>query len=125
MRRTDEQAMAALLHLCNVIPLWGLIFCGGMWFINRETSRYMVAQSRQALYFHGFFLFGILVWMLIELVTKLLKYLFPPLGVPLSFLNTLIITGLLIVYIFICLWGAWRCWSGENFRYPFLGEKLD
>ena len=54
--------VAAICHVVNAQPVWGLLFGGWIWFANREKSRYLVAQSRQAMYFHGIFLFGILVW---------------------------------------------------------------
>lgn len=125
MRRRDEQMMAALCHLCNAVPLWGLIFNGFIAFDAREKSRFLVAQARQAMYFHGIFLACMIVWSIVELFTKLLGVLFAPLGHTLGFLNSAIIIGLLALYLSTCLFGALRCWSGESFRYPLIGELAD
>lgn len=125
MRRRDEQVTASICHIGNAVPIWGLLFAGWLWFHNRETSRYLIAQSRQALYFHGLFLFCILVWMAVKLVTLLLHVLFAPLGGVLDWFNNVIISLLLVSYVLTCFWGAWCCWGGRPFRYPIVGERLD
>jgi uncharacterized Tic20 family protein len=125
MRRRDEQMMAALCHLCNAVPLWGLIFSALIWFDSREKSRFLAAQSRQAMYFHGLFLMCMLIWSIVELFTMLLGALFAPLGNTLGFLNSAIIVGLLALYVSTCLFGALRCWSGEPFRYPLIADLAD
>lgn len=122
MRRREEQMMAALCHLCNGVPLWGLIFNAVIWFDARERSRFLVSQSRQAMLFHGAFLACMIIWSVVELFTKLLGALFRPLGATLGFFNSAIIIALLALYLSTCLFGAFRCWSGESFRYPLIGD---
>lgn len=125
MRRRDEQMMAAFCHLCNAVPLWGLIFNGFVWFDSREKSLFLMAQSRQAMMFHGLFLACMLIWAVVELLTMILGLLFKPLGATLGFLNSAIIIALLAMYLSVCLFGALRCWSGESFRYPLIGDLVD
>jgi uncharacterized Tic20 family protein len=125
MRRRDEQMMAALCHLFNGVPLWGLIFNGLVWFDSQEKSRFLVMQARQAMVFHGLFLACMFIWSIVELFTKLLGVLFAPLGSTLGFLNSAIIIALLALYLCTCLFGALRCWSGESFRYPLIGDLAD
>ena len=124
MRRRDEQTLAALCHFFNAIPIWGMIFSGFVLFDNREKSRFLAAQARQALLFHGLFLAVIVVWMLVELVTALLNALFAPLGSLLRFLNHVIVSAALIGFVGVCVWGGLRAWAGEFFRYPFIGDRL-
>ncbi|MBI3737189.1 DUF4870 domain-containing protein [Candidatus Sumerlaeota bacterium] len=123
MRRRYELDMAALCHLCNAIPIWGLLFCGLIWFNSREKSRYLVAQAQQAMVFHGLLLFLIVVWMLVEIASKLLFFFLPPVGALLSLLNRGIISVVLVIYIGFCLLGSWRCFTSSPFRYPFIGER--
>lgn len=125
MRRRDEHMMAALCHLFNAVPLWGLIFNVVIWYDARERSRFLAAQSRQAMLFHGAFLACIVIWSVVELFTLLLGALFRPLGATLGFFNSAIIIALLALYLSVCLFGALRCWSGESFRYPLIGDMAD
>ena len=125
MRRSDEQAWAALVHFLNAIPVWGLFFCGSLWFINREKSHYIVAQALKAMYFHSLFLCGLLIWIVITLVTIVLSHLFTPLAALLTVINPIIIVILMALHISICLWGTMRCWSGRSFSYPLVSERKD
>ena len=125
MRRRDEQIVATLCHLGNAIPLWGLIVCGWIMFDNREKSRYLVAQARQAMYFHGILLAGILVCIWFRVFSSLVGFVFPPLrGIMIGF-NQIVLLLLLAVHFVICARGAWRCWMGEPFRYPIVKERMD
>jgi len=123
MRRDDEHDLAAICHLCNAIPLWGLIICSVMWLYKREKSRYLALQAQQAMYFHGLLLLVIAVWGVVELLTRLLRYLIYPLGYVLDFLNLIIIGCVIVLYICFCLWGAWQSYSGVAFRYPLVGDR--
>ena len=125
MRRQEEQTRAALCHFFNAIPLWGLIFCGVIWFDSREKSRYLVAQARQAMYFHGALMCGILVLMIAYLFAFLIGIIFPLIGGFLDFVNRSMGWVLIIVYVGICVWGGAQCWRGEPFRYPFVGDGDD
>lgn len=123
MRTRQEQIVSALVHLFNAVPLWGLLFCGWVWFAMREESRQVVRQARQAMTFHTLLMGGLLIWMLLEWFSRLIKQLSPTLGNLLMGLNGAIVTGLLIIYAAVCLLGAARCLSGQPFNYPLVGKK--
>jgi uncharacterized Tic20 family protein len=121
-RRRREMDYAGLCHLCNALPLWGLICNGLVWFAFRERSRYLVGQTQQAMYFHGLLLFVIVIWMLISAFTKLVAYLVAPVGAVLYQINLAIIILVLGLHVVICAIGAWRTFNGQLFCYPFVGE---
>lgn len=122
MRRQNEQLICALCHLFNCVPLWGMVFNGVVWFANRESSRAAQIHARQAMFFHGMLLASVMVWMIVVLISRLFAVVIPPLGGLLNFLNTIVIAVLLAAHILTCLWGTWRCWTGQPFRYPLVGE---
>jgi uncharacterized Tic20 family protein len=125
MRRQEEQARAAIFHFLNAIPLWGLVICAGAWFFHRDKSRYLAAQTRHAAIFHGLFLLALLLCLVVELLTLILRYLFPPVGWLLHMFNLTVILALFIGFVAICVWAGLRSWSGESFRYPFVGNFGD
>lgn len=122
MRRQDEQTLAALCHFFNAVPIWGLLFCGFIWYDSREKSRHLVGQARQGMLFHGVLLAALLVWIVVELFVALLSFLLPPLGILLHLLNSIIVWVLVAAYAAVCIWGGTRVWAGEEFNYPFIGE---
>lgn len=127
MRRPQEEYLAATCHLLNAVPLWGLLFCGWVWFDNREKSRYLVDQSRQAIVFQCLFLGVLLVWIIFTLIGRLLGMLFPPAMGFMDFFSGLFAIGSLILYIAICIQGAVSCLTNteEPFRYPIVGRRVE
>jgi uncharacterized Tic20 family protein len=123
MRRQQEQDLAAIGHACNVVPVWGLVLCGLIWFYARERSRYLTAQAQQAMVFHGLLLFMLVVWSLIELFARLIGFLVPLLGDLIKTFNLAVIYAALAGYVIICLVGAWRCWREGSFRYPLIRDR--
>jgi uncharacterized Tic20 family protein len=123
MRIRQEQLVSALCHLFNAVPLWGLLFCGWVWFALREESRFVVRNARQAMMFHGLMMAGLLIWMMLEWFSRIIGVLSPALSSLLSQLNNLIVTIFLLSYVAICLAGSARCYSGRPFRYPLVGRR--
>lgn len=121
MRARQEQHLSALCHLCNAIPLWGLFFCGCIWFQLREESRTVRRQAQQAMMFHVLLMGSLIIWILLELFARLLNALELPSACRLvSQLNGVIIWTTLAVYVTVCLAGCWRILSGRPFRYPLV-----
>lgn len=120
MRARRESLCAGLCHLCNALLLWGLLFCGWMWYALREESRYVVRHARQAMVFHTLMMATLLVYILIELVVEVLRVLSPALGTGLHRVNTVLFVAVLVAYWSVCLFGAWRCLRGHDFHYPLL-----
>jgi uncharacterized Tic20 family protein len=121
MRARQEQLLSAVCHLVNALPLWGLLFCGWIWFQLREESRPVRRQAQQAMYFHGLLMTAMVIWMALELFTRILFALsLSTIGTLVSQLNGFIIWALLVSYVGICLYGSWRVLSGQPFRYPLV-----
>jgi hypothetical protein len=123
MRRDDEQIVAACCHWCNAIPIWGLMFCGVMYFYFRETSRYLVAQTRQAMFFHGVMLAAALAWIISELIARVTTELFELVGETLQTINKVVIVAIYLAYLAVCAWGGARSWLGKPFVYPLVGNQ--
>lgn len=123
MRTRQEEILSALCHLFNAVPLWGLLFCGWIWFSVREESRVVVTQARQAMIFHVLLMAGLLVWLLLGLLSRVVWALSPTLGGLLDNLNLLILALLLVAYVAVCLYGFARRLSGLPFAYPLLGNR--
>lgn len=123
MRTRQEQILSSMCHLLNAVPLWGLLFCGWFWFSMREESRLVVRQAQQAIMFHILLMGGLLVWMLLGWLSRLIGVLSPDLGQIFDMLNWLIIRLLLLGYVTVCLLGFARCLSGQSFRYPLVSRR--
>jgi uncharacterized Tic20 family protein len=123
MRTRQEQLISALCHLFNAVPLWGLLFCGWVWFAMREESRGVVRQAQQAMTFHALLMGGLFIWMILEWFARIISVLSPTLSGILSETNSVILALLLLVYVSICLIGFARCLSGQPFQYPLLSRR--
>lgn len=124
-RQEQEHNLAALCHLCNVVPIWGLIFCGMVWFNSREKSRYLIEQTQQAMVFHGALMLAFIAVVVVQILSGIVAYVIPFVGTPLDFINHAITYILLLAYTVACLWGAVSCYQGKPFRYPFVGEAAE
>ncbi len=123
MRLRQEATYAGLAHLCNAIPVWGLLFCGWIMFAMREESRHIMLHTRQAMVFHALMLTMTLAYLVLEMLVRVLSVLMPLVGRGLHAFNTALFLVMLAAYISICLWGAYRCFSGRDFRYPLIGRR--
>lgn len=124
MRTRQEQILSALCHLFNAIPLWGLLFCGWLWFSLREESRPVVHQARQAMIFHFLMMGAILISIMLEWLSRIIGVVLSlKLKFFLSTLNWWMIMVLLAVYGLICLYGFVRCLFGQPFRYPLVVHR--
>ncbi|MCE5230928.1 DUF4870 domain-containing protein [bacterium] len=122
MRAPQESMYSGLCHLFNMIPLWGLLYCGWVFYSMREESRYIVRHAREAMIFHSLLMAATLVFLISELLRRLIAVLSPAIGSFLHNMNITIFMTVVAVYWVICLLGAWRCFSRQNFHYPFIGR---
>lgn len=124
MRPRQEQHLSALCHLCNAVPLWGLLFCGWIWFQLREESRTVRREAQQAMMFHALLMSGLLLWILATLLTRILHSLSLETASHLAArTNDIIFSGLMLAYVAICLTGCWRTLRDQSFRYPLVRPR--
>ena len=123
MRAPQEKTLAASCHFFNVIPVWGLIFCGGIWYAIREESRFVVGHARQAMVFHATLLVALLVWVLLGLVCRILDVISASFSHFLNSLNDGIMALFYVVYLAFCLLGCVRTFTGRPFHYPLVGIR--
>lgn len=120
MRRAREDFYCALCHLLNALPLWGLVGCGLIWYFLREESRRVIIHAQRAVTFHTLLLGAILIYIILDLVSRLMIQLVPGLFDYLRTLNHWLIRGLVAGYVMVCLYGFVRCLMGHSFHYPGL-----
>ena len=120
MRTEQENLAASLCHLFNILPLWGLLTAGAIWFQLREESRRVVLHAQQAMIFNVMGLALVLIWLLVGLLAKVVKYVSLPLGQGLVLVNNGILLVLGAAYVIICLMGFARCLGGQSFHYPLI-----
>lgn len=123
MRTRQERILMASCDFLNAIPLWGLLFCGWVWFWQREESRPVVRAAQEAMMFHTLLMGGLLIYLLLGWVARLSAVLSPTLGFILDQLNLLIVTVLLIAYAAVCLYGGAHRLSGQSFHYPLVSRR--
>jgi uncharacterized membrane protein len=75
--------------------------------------------------FHGLLLLILALWIVVDLLARLLQHLIVPLGNLLHAINVAILMGVLGLYVLFCVVGAWQSLSGEAFRYPIVGDRLE
>lgn len=123
MRRDRENTAIGICHFLNAIPLWGLLFCGWIWFHHREQSRRVVANAERAMTFHVLLLSASLIAVVVWIVGRVLSHLSVSLGNLLLTLNLLVLEGVILLHVVICLWGAWRSFNDHPFRYPLIEKR--
>lgn len=123
MRAPQESNHAGFCHLCNMIPLWGLLYCGLVLYWMREESRYVVRNAREAMIFHSLLMAATFVFLVAGMLGRLLGVLSPGIGSFLNELNMVIFYAIVAVYWMICLYGAYRCFSQDDFHYPLIGRR--
>lgn len=122
MRTRQEHQLCALCHLFNAIPLWGLLFCGWIWYAMREESRLVTGQARQSMFFHGLMMSGAFIFITLDLFVRVINYLSPMLGSILSMINITVMSVFMVLYVGCCLWGAHQSLKDQSFRYPIVGK---
>lgn len=123
MRAPQESNYAGLCHLFNMIPLWGLLYCGWALYSMREESRHIVRNAREAMIFHSMLMAAALVFLVSEMLGRLIGVLAPGIGSFLHELNMTIFLAVAMVYWAICFYGACRCFSQNDFHYPLIGRR--
>lgn len=123
MNKKDRE-FAGITHLVNIVPLWGLVFNGVIWYIFKDKSKYVVFNAIQSIFFHLFFLTVMIIGIAFQVFIMLIKLLLSQIGSLLEFGNWTVMMVFFTVYILTCILGAWRIFNGEDFLYPFIGKRL-
>ncbi len=118
-RSQDERTMAMLAHgsiILNVITgFGGIVVALVLWLVKRQESPWVGAQALQALVYQG--ITAAIFWLLLIISFVLVAIFIGVLCLPLAFL-----IGLAAVAY--GLYGAYRCYQGDDFRYWWLGDFL-
>ncbi len=123
MRAPQESNNAGLCHLFNMVPLWGLLYCGWVLYSMREESRYIVRNAREAMIFHSLLMAATFVFLVTGMLGRLIGVLAPAVGAFLNELNMTIFYAFVAVYWAICFYGACRCFAQYEFHYPLIGRR--
>lgn len=120
----EDKDISGLIHLLNIIPLWGIAFNGIIWYTYKDKSKVIVFNALQSIFFQIAFLIIGILGILFQFFSILVGYLLPQIGHFLKSANYTVLMIFLIIYIFFCLLGAWKTFSGEEFQYPYIGARL-
>ncbi|MFH0795158.1 MAG: DUF4870 domain-containing protein [bacterium] len=124
MLKQNEREASALIHVGIIIPGWGLLIAGLVWFYFKELSRRVVFQAQQAIFFQILLLLAGVVALLLGNLCKLVEVVSPTFGEMLAKFNFWLFAGVFGVYAAVCLFGVYKVLCGEEFRYPIVGKRL-
>ena len=120
MRQLQENRLSALCHAVNIIPFWGLVICGIVFFKVREESRRVQGQALQAMVFHAMLLGVTAVFFILQLLVRVLRVISAGLSEGLEAVNQGMVAVIFVVFAAFCLLGCVRCLRGEAFHYPLV-----
>lgn len=131
----EERLLAAIAHGAVVLTGTGIIVGVLVWLTQKEKSAYAAAQSMQAAVYQLLGTIAIVVLWVAYSVFAMVAML-PVMQNPARYEDTLpplfwwsmasmlIPFALMGVWWVYGLWGAFKCWRGENFRYALIGKRL-
>lgn len=122
--REEERGFAAAAHLMAMVPLWGVIFLGGLWLYFRESSREVVFHVQQALVYHMLMLAAFCVWLIVELALMPVQVLSPWLAERSKEANLTLLGVVLAIYLLGALVGCVQTYRGAVFLYPVIGRRV-
>jgi len=120
----EEKKFSALAHIFALIPFWGILGNGIIWYSFKEKSKEVIFHAHQAIFFQITLLIFFGFALLVELFCRLLKVVHLDLAMLLSRFNHLIFYIGVLIYALMCLFAAWTILSGSNYEYPIIGKKL-
>ena len=132
---SDERLMAAIAHGSVVISGPGIVVGMLIWLTQKEKSPYAAAQALQAAVFQLLGTVAIIVLWIAYTVFVTIAFIpivqnpalyenaVPPLFWP-SMASMFIPLAFMVVWWLYGLWGALKCWRGEEFRYVFIGKLI-
>lgn len=122
--REEDRGFGALAHLFAAVPIWGLVLNAGMFLHFRERSREVAFHAQQGLWFQGVGLVILIVYLLVEVLLRIVGVLSEPLAHGLHLVNLLMTSICFTAYATCCLAGAALTLAGKPFLYPRLGRRL-
>ena len=122
--KQEERAIAALVHLIIIIPLWGILFAGVVWMLYKERNREVVFHAVQAIFFQSFFLLIFLIYLIFRLFSYLVMVIDQKIAASMTWGNNHLLFVCGVAYVAMCIFGALRIALGSDFRYPVIGRKV-
>ncbi len=122
--REDERRYAALAHLLAIVPGWGILGDAGIWLVFKERSREIVFHAQQAIFFQAALLLFVVVYVVISLVEGILRLISDGLANLIHSANLFFLGLCFAIYAVICLYGAFRVFTGGEFLYPVVGQRM-
>ncbi|MBD3388719.1 MAG: DUF4870 domain-containing protein [Candidatus Altiarchaeales archaeon] len=110
----DDNIIAALAHgLVIVLPVIAPFI---IWLVYKDRSRYIRFQSMQALVYQALVNIAFVVLWFIAVILSFVL------------IGLIIIPVILVVYfaaVVYGLYGAYKTFQGEDFRYPYVGDMVE
>jgi uncharacterized protein len=135
----DERLLGALAHasiIANIVSMAGIVATTVLWVTQRERSRFVRAHALQALAFQAVVLLALAVMLLawgaclaLSLLPAALRPdLYAEGGPPAAFWVVLVLLvvplGFAVATTLYGLYGAYRVFRGQPFRYPLVGRVV-
>ena len=122
----NERRMAAISHLMNIVPLWGLIANALIFFAWRERSRSVCFHARQGINLQILLLLLVTVKMLADILSKFVAVALEQSIIPIyaKSAGDVFLTIAYFIYAGFCFYGVFKAISGKFFLYPYIGPKL-
>lgn len=122
--RPEERPWGALAHLFAAVPFWGILFNLVLWIHFKERSRLMLFHLQQAMMFQAMLLALLVPLVLAKLLGALIGFLFDGAARFFNALNVLMASVGITAYVAVCLYAAYRTYSGAAFFYPIFGRRM-
>jgi len=122
--RDDERFFAALCHAAVIIPFWGIVAAALVWMYFKERSREVVFHAQQGIFFQVCALAIFLIAILAKIFEGIIRLISDSLADAIAALNFFFIVLGFVIYAGICLYGAYRVWTGNSFLYPVIGRRM-
>jgi uncharacterized Tic20 family protein len=134
-RSSEERLMAAMAHASVALSGPGILVGVLIWLTQKEKSAYASRQGLQAAVYQllGMVVFiGIwVIWgifyaiSMIPMIRNAEQYEDAPPALFWVAMGTMAVPlVLMVIWGLYGLWGALRCWRGDEFRYAVLGKRL-
>jgi len=118
MRPRDERTWSVLAHLSVLAALVGLMPLGALiiWLVYKDRSARVGFHALQALWYQ-------IAWLVILVVGWFIALLLSLVLIGLLLLPVMLVASL-VPFVHGC-YAAYRVSQGEDYRYPFIADKID
>ena len=118
----DDNLIASIAHASAIVTAFtyiGIVIPLGIWLLQKEKSRYVEFQSKQALFYQG-------ICMALIAAADLLTFVIAFISFGIGAL--VLLPFILFLRIILCtyaIYAAYKTYSGEQFKYAVLGDWLE